>query len=259
MAKKNSKKYRWLLYLLLFGITAFAAWYTIKKIQEKQALANTKATYYKAFGIEIPDNYTIHGIDVSSHQNTIYWPMVKAMKVDSIKMGFVFIKATEGLSDTDKYFTSNWRNTTQVGLTHGAYHFFLATKSGEKQAHNFIKQVTLKSGDLPPVVDVEQLYGVKPALLIQRLQACLDSLEHHYHTKPIIYTYVSFYDTYLAQNFNTYPLWIAHYSEPNQPNITRNWLFWQHSERGHINGITNFVDCNVFNGDSSRFHSLLVK
>jgi lysozyme len=259
MAKKTTRNHRWLLWILLLGITSYISWYTIKKLQEKQALANAKAAYYKAFGISMPGNYSIHGIDVSSHQNIIYWPLVKGMKVDSIKMGFAFIKATEGLNDADKYFVTNWRSTAQAGITHGAYHFFLATKSGEKQAHNFIKHVTLKVGDLPPVVDVEQLYGVKPAMLRQRLQACLDSLENHYHKKPIIYTYVSFYNDYLGEKFEDYPLWIAHYLEPNKPNITRNWVFWQHNGRGSVNGITTLVDCNVFNGDSLRFKALLVK
>ena len=36
---------------------------------------------YAQFGIDIPVNYSIHGIDVSKYQNMIDWESVKAMNV----------------------------------------------------------------------------------------------------------------------------------------------------------------------------------
>jgi len=84
-------------------------------------------------------------------------------------------------------------------------------------------------------------------------------VEAHYGVKPIIYTYVNFYSNYLDGEFDDYPLWVAHYLEKDRPRITRPWLFWQHNERGRVNGILNPVDFNVFNGDSTNFEELLVK
>ena len=49
---------------------------------------------YDAFGIEIPSNYAIHGIDVSKYQDIIDWGSVKSMDVEGIRLGFAFIKAT---------------------------------------------------------------------------------------------------------------------------------------------------------------------
>jgi lysozyme len=238
---------------------ALVVWYIVKTIKEKQAFTKAKSTHYKAFGIDLPPGYAIHGIDVSNYQNMIYWPLVKAMHVDSVAIGFTFIKATEGLTDVDRNFAKNWLATKQVGIPHGAYHFFLATKSGSKQATNFIKQVHLSVGDLPPVLDIEHLYGVSPKNMRIRLKEYLTTLEAHYHVKPIIYTYVSFYNSYLGRDFNDYPLWVAHYLEPDKPKISRDWLFWQHNESGSVNGITRFVDFNVFNGDSAAFKKLLIK
>jgi lysozyme len=37
---------------------------------------------YQAFGIEIPTNYAIHGIDVSKYQDVIDWESVKGMNVE---------------------------------------------------------------------------------------------------------------------------------------------------------------------------------
>jgi lysozyme len=53
-------------------------------------------------------------------------------------------------------------------------------------------------------------------------------------------------------------LWAAHYYEYNQPRISRDWSFWQHSEAGRVNGIISKVDFNVFNGDSTAFIDLLI-
>ena len=57
-------------------------------------------------------------------------------------------------------FNRNWKKIKEAGLIRGAYHYFLATKSGKAQAENFINSVTLLPGDLPPVLDIEQTYGV---------------------------------------------------------------------------------------------------
>ena len=51
---------------------------------------------------------------------------------------------------------------------------------------------------------------------------------------------------------------MAHYLQPHQPRIRREWSFWQHSEQGRVNGILAKVDFNVFNGDSAAFRALLV-
>ena len=70
------------------------------------------------------------------------------------------------------------------------------------------------------------------------------------------YLRTDFYEKYLGSEFNDYPLWVAHYDEPEKPRIEREWLFWQHSESGHVNGIATKVDFSVFNGDSTAFQKL---
>lgn len=213
---------------------------------------------YPEFGIPVPNEYEIHGIDVSRYQQTISWDRVKDMNVHDIKLQFAFIKATEGVSNMDPYFKRNFKKSKQAGMVRGAYHFFIATKDGKLQAQNFIKNVDLESGDLPPVLDIEQAYSVKPAQLRKEIKAWLEVVENHYHVKPVIYTYLDFYDKNLKGYFDDYPLWVAHYLQPHQPRINRNWTFWQHNEKGHVNGILSKVDFNVFNGDSLSFKALLV-
>jgi lysozyme len=253
-----TKKWTFLGFGFLILFAGAFIWYIIHIWKQQQAEAKAEAAIYSVFGINIPYNYSIHGIDVSSHQNVIAWHKVATMQVNKVRMGFAFIKASEGLGNSDKNYETNYNHAKKAGIVCGAYHFFLATKSGEMQANNFLNTASLTKGDLPPVVDIEQLYGVQPVQMRKRLKEFLTITEQAYHVKPIIYTNVDFYEKYIGSEFNEYPLWVAHYEEPNKPRIGRDWLFWQHSESAHINGITTPVDCNVFYGDSVAFKELLI-
>ena len=214
---------------------------------------------YPAFGIDIPTSFSIHGIDVSKYQAAIDWDEVKTMQIKKIKIGFSFIKATEGSDDVDAKFKRNWQLAKKAGMPRGAYHFFNAYRSGKEQAANFIETVNLSAGDLPPVLDVELSGGIAKELLQQRVSEWLAVVEAHYKIKPIIYTGANFYTNFLGEKFDMYPLWVAHYLVKDKPRINRNWTFWQHNEGGHVNGIDAFVDFNVFNGDSTDFKKLLIK
>ncbi|MEO6220216.1 MAG: GH25 family lysozyme [Ginsengibacter sp.] len=214
---------------------------------------------YPAFGIYIPPDYSIHGIDVSHYQRVIDWNSVKAMQVKNIKIGFVFIKATEGIGKMDAYFRRNWLRAEEQKISKGAYHYFIAGKSGNRQAQNFIDIVKLKKGDLPPVLDIEKANGNEVNDIRTEVKIWLTKIEQHYKVKPVVYTNIDFYNNYLNEAFDEYPFWIAHYLQPMKPRLSRKWIFWQHSEKGHVNGIKSTVDFNIFAGDSSNFKELLMK
>nr|WP_294902672.1 glycoside hydrolase family 25 protein [uncultured Lacibacter sp.] len=256
MARKKKKSLRiipWIIVMVVFAAGAFL--YGRNWWLERQA----GMIRYREFGIEIPTKYSLHGIDVSRYQNIINWDAVKGMNVEGVQISFAFIKATEGVGSTDFHFKRNWRKAKDAGVVRGAYHFFIATKDGTVQAKNFIKQVKLQEGDLPPVLDVEQTYGISKTVLQQRVKAFLYATELAYGVKPIIYTNADFYRQYLKDEFEDYPLWVAHYLRPMAPRIERDWHFWQHSESGRVNGIAGKVDFNVFSGDSIQFQNLLLK
>lgn len=214
---------------------------------------------YTEFGIEIPGNYSIHGIDVSKYQQNVRWEAVKQMKVNDVQLGFAFIKATQGSDRTDDTYKLNWKQAKEAAIARGAYHFYNPLQGGKSQAKHFINTVKLETGDLPPVLDIESTKGVSAKKLKKELGAWLKEVEDHYKVKPIIYTNAGFYNNILGNEFDAYPLWVAHYQETVQPAVKRNWLFWQHSDRGRVNGIAAAVDFNVFNGDSTAFKALLLK
>jgi lysozyme len=221
---------------------------------------DAKFVRYKEFGIDIPVNYTIHGIDVSHHNGIINWDEVKKMNIRGITISFAFIKATQGSSNSDNQFARNWLQAKKYGVVRGAYHYYNELKTAKEQADNFIKTVgDILPGDLPPVLDIEENNGTPKELLCKGALEWLRLIEAHYKVKPILYTYVNFYEKNLNADFDTYTLWAAHYNEKHQPRISRNWLIWQHNDNGRVNGIEDAVDFNVFNGDLFTFKKMLVR
>ena len=86
----------------------------------------------------------------------------------------------------------------------------------------------------------------------------METVEHYYGVRPILYTNVDFYEQILKDEFDSYPLWVAHYLQKENPRIRRDWHFWQYSEQGRVNGIFHKVDFNAFSGDSVEFRNMLI-
>ena len=214
-----------------------------------------------SFGIIIPKGYTVHGIDVSKHQGKIDWERVSQMKKDGIRISFTFIKATEGITRQDNKFETNWKQAGRNDILRGAYHFYYPSRDADKQADNFIRMVKLSKGDLPPVVDIEYSNGRSAKTICEGLKAFCNRLEHEYSVKPIIYTNINFFNTYLKDSFDDYPLWIAGYYEHERfyNEFNTRWIIWQHSEQGKVDGIAGKVDFNVFRGSIENFRSMCLQ
>jgi lysozyme len=202
---------------------------------------------------------TVPGIDVSYWDSGIDWPKVRATG-----QRFVFIKATEGETYSDPTFAGNWTGAKTAGLLRGAYCFFHANLDPVKQANRFVSAVKAMNdnGELPPVLDLEVPDGVAKDKIIVRAKAWLDQVEQSLGKKAIIYS--GYY--FLKDNFSEmgggppawakdYPLWLAQYPTtytpgmlPSLPPGWFNWVIWQYSEKGTVNGINASVDMDLFNG-----------
>lgn len=201
-------------------------------------------------------NYEVYGIDVSRHQGKIDWKVLSNFRFQYHKIDFVYIKATESNSWQDKFFALNWKNARKYGFLRGAYHFFDPLESPEDQMNYFFENVKLEKGDLPPMLDVEQESRISTSQYREMVLRCLQIMEKHFKTKPVLYVNQSFYDDYFAtDDFNKYPLWISRLkkSKPKQ----ENWILWQFSHTAIVDGISEYVDINAFNGSEMDFKVLL--
>lgn len=197
-------------------------------------------------------HYSIHGIDVSHYQGDIDFDVLGG----DPHVDFVFIKATEGRSLVDRKFKINWQQLHEQQIPCGAYHFYRPAVSAKWQARLFIKNVQLKKGDLPPVLDLEVTNRRSKATILKGVKIWLETIEAHYGVQPIIYVNQDYYKNYIKGNFEDYPIWIAayRYGKPNLPE--RAWQFWQYSDNGRAKGIEGAVDRNVFNGNRRAFEAL---
>lgn len=205
--------------------------------------------------VKKPLAFEIHGIDVSHFQGKVDWPTVKDQGVS-----FAFIKATEGLEHCDTMFYKNWKALKLADIKRGAYHFFKPELDPALQAQNFMINVSLQNGDLPPVLDMEVTDHADPEELVGRIQVWLDLVSRAFNTRPIIYTNLKAYYRFIAGRFDEYPIWIARYNDkaPDLGN-SRMWNFWQYANSGQIQGIKQKVDFNAFNGSYHQLESLCVK
>ncbi len=179
------------------------------------------------------------GIDVSHYQGLIDWKDVSA----SGMVGYVYIKATEGAGLMDDCYEYNLREARKHGLLAGSYHFFRSNASVEEQMANMTATVKKNEQDLIPIIDVERVNG-SVSTFISRLHAFMNAVEKHYGCKPILYTFVNFYNKYLqGQGFGKYPLMIAFYRD-DQPllNDEHPYVIWQYTSHGEVPGIDGNVD-----------------
>lgn len=198
--------------------------------------------------------YSVKGLDVSHHQNKINWQELRQKH----NFEFIFMKATEGHDHTDTQFQYNWHEAKKNGFLVGAYHFFSMRSSGKQQAQHFIKTVPDEPGRLPPVIDVEIHLNHPVDKAKKELYSMLTELEKHYHQKPILYVTYDTYHQYIEGDFQEYPIWFRDILKP--PSIgDRQWLFWQYSNRGRVEGIDTYVDLNVYSGSLEQLRKLIEK
>lgn len=197
------------------------------------------------------------GFDVSQYQGEIDWEQIDSVE-NKFPLHFVLIRATAGNNKEDSEFDDNWKAAKKHHFIRGAYHYYRPNENSIEQAENFIKTVTLQRGDLPPVLDIEQLPKEQSIDSLKvGLKRWLKKIDAHYKVKPIIYTGEKYYEDFLKEEFKGYTFWVANYNFFVE-NIKEDWLFWQFTEKAVIKGINEKVDLNIYNGTPKMLEYLTI-
>lgn len=201
---------------------------------------------YHNLGVKRPLNFPVLGIDISHHQGEINYEEVLKMGQGRDSIQFVYIKATEGVDHLDTRYDQNAEGFAAYGVQYGFYHYFHPALSARQQAHFYAETVGFYNFKLRPVLDIEVDEGQSAAQMVDSVLVFLDLIEDRLHTRPIIYTYISFYETLLANSLlDQEDWWFAAYSKDLQVFDHEQMLIWQFTEKGTVDGIGNFVDLNV--------------
>ena len=186
-----------------------------------------------------------HGIDVSYYQGEIDWQQVRASGIE-----FAFIRVADGIDNPDSLFELNWGAAKAAGVRRGMYQFFRPADDVTAQADLVIAMAKKRgTGELPPVLDIEDDGGLLPAMVAKRARAWIDRVHKQLHVDPIVYTYPDFWKRGGGAPLAQQPLWLAHYTAngacPTVPATWSDWTYWQYSEKGRVPGIVGNVDLDL--------------
>ncbi len=193
------------------------------------------------------------GIDVSGYNENIDWNKVKASGID-----FVMFRiggrgyGEEGVLYSEPTLVSDIRAARRAGLWVGGYFFSQAT-SAEEAAEEAEYAVSLLKGerlDYPLAFDWEVIDydtartdGITPQTLTDCARAFCDTVKEEGYI-PCLYTGVSlaYYKYDLAQ-LSDIDIWYASYGDT--PDLYYNYMMWQYSCTGRVDGIEGDVDMNI--------------
>lgn len=264
----SAKNFVLLLFLLLLGGGFGAVMYVrheypayYQKIINKFSSRKINTIYEKQRIEQIVARHKgkVFGIDLSHYQEKedILWDSLHLNR-GAIPLEFAIFRATMGNHTTDNNFPYFWQKAKKHKLIRGAYHYYRPDEDPVLQANSYLKTVKLEKGDFLPILDVEKLPKKKKIeQYLADIQVWLDIVEQKYGKKPIIYTYISFYNDYLHSKFRKYPLWIANYNNVPTPTSLHPWKMWQFTENGITPGSKVKIDLNIYNGNRQTIQEIL--
>lgn len=263
----SPKSFKWILGLFLLLCTIVFVYqkkdmflyYLGFKTKKTELTANQRKLEDKRIN-EIVANHEgkIFGIDISQYQGTIDWENLEAIE-EQFEIKFVVVRATAGSKKVDRNFKKNWKNLSSTVYIQGAYHYYRPDENSTDQAKNFIKNVKLRKGHLPPILDIEKMpKGQSMGKLKEGLQNWLTIVEKQFGVKPIIYTGEKYFEDFLQDDFLNYKFWIANYN-PWKEKIEDEYLMWQFTEKAQLHGVNELVDVNVFNGNVDDLKNVCIK
>ncbi|WP_322501861.1 lysozyme [Streptomyces rochei] len=201
------------------------------------------------------------GVDVSSHQGNVAWSTLWNSGVK-----WAYVKATEGTSYRNPYYSQQYGGSYDTGMIRGAYHFAVPDGAGgAAQADYFVDHGGGWSKDgrtLPGVLDIEYnpygatCYGRTASQMVDWIGDFLDRYKERTGRNAVIYTSTNWWKQ-CTGNYSgfadTNPLWIARYAS-TVGELPAGWDFhtmWQYTSSGPTVG-----DHDKFNGALDRVKAL---
>ncbi|MBU3100874.1 MULTISPECIES: GH25 family lysozyme [Clostridium] len=177
------------------------------------------------------------GIDISSYQQNVDFVKVKNSGVE-----IVYIKATEGITYSNPLLKSQYAGAKAAGLKVGFYHY-LRANDPMLEAKYFLSTINGLSANCKYAIDVEVALGQALTKVSSNVRIFANYLMSN-KKEICIYTGDYFYANNLNSSVKDIPLWVAHYGV-SKPDVV-NYIGFQYSASGSINGINGAVDLDEF-------------
>lgn len=201
------------------------------------------------------DKYiAVRGIDVSNKQHEIDWEKVKASGIEFVIIRLGFRGYGEaGDIHIDQSFKRNMEGAAANGIPIGVYFFAQAINEEEalEEADFVIENLEGYDISLPVVYDPESILkdtartdNVSGEQFTKNAIAFCEAIKAAGY-EPMIYSNMLWEAfEFEMDKLTDYRFWYADYEDiPQTPYF---FEFWQYSERGHIDGIKNAVDYDIW-------------
>jgi len=196
---------------------------------------------------------TSTGVDVSSHQGYIDWEAVAADDIQFAMLRIGYRGSTEGGIRADELFETNLKGAQNAGLKVGVYFFSQAiTVEEAREEANFVLQQLREAGitelELPVAFDLEpspdysgRADNLSPAETNAIARAFCTTIQEAGY-RVIVYGNKVDLNRFDLVSLNE-PIWLAQYVD--EPDVNFNFLIWQYTSTGQVDGITGSVDLNL--------------
>jgi len=195
---------------------------------------------------------SLTGIDVSEHQKIISWQAVAADGID-----FAIIRVgnrgyTEGETRLDKYLYENIDGAKKAGLKIGVYFFSQAINEDEaiEEAQLITRALEGIRLDYPVFYDYEHIDDfdgrankISNEQLTKNTVAFCQQVEKDGYT-AMIYGNKKIMERVDKEVRDRYGVWLAEYGV-ERPTAQFDFLIWQYTSTGKVNGIETDVDLNI--------------
>lgn len=202
----------------------------------------------------------LKGIDISNWQGGINLKKV----IKNNDLDFVIVKASEGLTFTDKYMNDFIEQAEACGVLIGFYHFARPSNDPEKEADFFITKNKNLFGKYVPILDLEMRSDQAVAWAYKFLNRVITKTG----VRPWLYSYLSYLNTYKWDSVKSLDvaLWIAQYKSSGQingfpasppsytkPNCSIPVCAYQFTSKGRLMGYGGDLDLNYYYGDAESW------
>ncbi len=192
-------------------------------------------------------------IDVSTYQTYVDWDKVRAAGVDVVMIRVGFRGYGSGKIVLDNMFEDHAEKAKAAGLRVGVYFFSQALnyEEGVEEAEFALDAIKDYGIDGPVAIDTEYVDAADARTVGLGISARTDGVVGFCEKvkaagyEPMIYASRNWFVQCLDMTrLGDYRLWLAHYT--NQSDFPYEYMGWQYTDSGEIDGISGKIDMNVW-------------
>ena len=216
---------------------------------KKPTTADTKRKKISEAIEQYKNENTMIGIDVSRYQENIDFEKVKNSGVEFVIIRIGVQSGAKKDISIDSYYLENIKKAKEAGLLVGVYLYSTAISPeiAKEQAKWVIKTLDGVKLDFPIAFDWENWqyfreYEISLYDLSKSYLSFAEEIEKNGY-KAMLYGSKYYLENMWLDKGN-YPVWLAHYTD--KTNYSGDYIMWQYSAIGEVDGINNAVDLDVY-------------